>query len=1557
MENATIGYSVLSSFATKVELTKKEEKALAFFRDYQESVASLKKQVASELANSGSYIFDRGFLDGGNDLTETIISFEVSSRIFDYWKAWSSAMIKLDSYFEQIDDTYSAENLPASYHNAISDLHKAVNTNYAKSWTAIGSSMLDSLAGLENALPAAWKLAEATFAAPVGAVAEAIETVGKLDTIVKGVGGKVEVARALYQLVVELTPSLCKMLTTVGAERIQATANVTEILAEFGGEARLRNLEEIAKGFGDIFTMVVAIGDIISFIEKSTFSSELSSNHAVDLIQFFAERDLANGVSGIYDSATGFIDLINSDPVSQNILEASQAVAAYFSSTDWKGVNLTIATERSDSYLDALSAIGNEVDYYFSRFLVKLNNYDEIVSTSTEILNSAEADYILPITVAPPENHPPYLTLTNVSAAKSTEGDFTDENFLSFLVQVHGEMTKDISFTVNTYPDTNSNGAADYAEYSQHPVILSASEGQDTYLIQVPIVGDHLPEREESFEVRLKNIVGAETRFASDLRAIGWIRDDDAAVLSLSELTSSDVAIEHYRTDSFKIVTLDSGSMSIDLSEMPTEVEVRVYDYLGSDEGELLGYQFIPQGETGRIELAHTANGLYFIEVTGITMNPDGYRIQVSSPPSAVNPETSIASPDLPDLIVSDLKLNGETISDQGTSVQTFHPGDRIELSADIKNSGDGVVGLSTTAIISSEGLTISPSQTVTTAVLSSGSTTVLNGSSIDIAEDIAPGTYTIAVVADQGKRVDESNENNNTKQIYIKVVESPSANEPTVPSNNTGYGVDISVENVRLDTSSVSQGGELTVSYEVVNRGTIKSEAGEVFILRKNDPSAIVSRFEGENGYSSLEPGERDVEFIRFDIRSYETVGTHYLNLSTRDVDGDMDESNNRFSLTYEVTEAPAPSGISDLLISNFTIEKHISSYRHVIPLTDNSKFYSDDTIYVKWTSSHLGEEGIVEANGSIGFYLSDDPFISTDDLLLDYEDYHTFWSGRAYNESRYLTALPDDLVPGSYFLGAIIDIDDQTGESIEENNISEVVKIDFMGPRTVDLTVSAATLSASSIEHGDTFDIITQIQNLGSFPAYNSRFQIWLSEDAIIGNGDDILLEEVRIDKIFPDEYSGDIATTISSEIALGDYHLFIETNGDGGIKNEQNFSNNLLYAGTLLVTNPSPPTISGNVLGSTSEDGVLTARGALTATKGNEETEFVAISNSEGSWGSFSIDETGAWTYNLDNNLAQSLSPDTVEFETFVVQAQSSNGGEATQEIQISVFGASETPTADGFKFAETGTLLLNHTSQTIALQRSYDSPVVIAYVATENGPDPVNVRISEVRDDALTLHLQEPNYLDGLHATERVNYIVVEEGTWILPDGTLIEAGSINSNKLTSDGFEDVTFNAEFESTPTILSQVQTSNGSDFVTTRQTGANEDTFKLAMQEEEALNDGGHTTENVGWVAIEMGNQAADEASWLANSISGITQAGKDVESGKSFNNGQYVIATLSSFAGPDTAWVRGNGANNSTFNLSVEEEKSADIETSHTTETIDYFTFSEPSTMEGYDYNLFS
>ena len=248
-------------------------------------------------------------------------------------------------------------------------------------------------------------------------------------------------------------------------------------------------------------------------------------------------------------------------------------------------------------------------------------------------------------------------------------------------------------------------------------------------------------------------------------------------------------------------------------------------------------------------------------------------------------------------------------------------------------------------------------------------------------------------------------------------------------------------------------------------------------------------------------------------------------------------------------------------------------------------------------------------------------------------------------------------------------------------------------------------------------------------------------------------------------------------------------------------------------------------------------------------------------------------------------------------------------------------------------------LNHSEQTILLDRSYTNPVVFAQPLSYNGSDPAIARIDNIQSDRFSVHVQEPNYKDGSHTTESFSYLVLEAGTWQLKDGTLLEVGSVNTNATTTSQWETINLGADFTDTPVTLSQVQTKNGDDFVRTRQNNATTSSFQLALEEEEALLASGHATETVGWMAISAGSGNWSDLSYQAGYTGNqVTDRWHTLDL-DGFNAAPQLLASVSSYDGADSVGLRYQNLTSSEVKLKLEEDTSQDDETSHTTENVGF------------------
>lgn len=264
-------------------------------------------------------------------------------------------------------------------------------------------------------------------------------------------------------------------------------------------------------------------------------------------------------------------------------------------------------------------------------------------------------------------------------------------------------------------------------------------------------------------------------------------------------------------------------------------------------------------------------------------------------------------------------------------------------------------------------------------------------------------------------------------------------------------------------------------------------------------------------------------------------------------------------------------------------------------------------------------------------------------------------------------------------------------------------------------------------------------------------------------------------------------------------------------------------------------------------------------------------------------------------------------------------------------------------------------LNHVSQTIVLENSYANPVIFAQPLSRNGSDPAIVRIEDIEKDRFTARIQEPNHKDGWHTTESFSYLVLEEGTWELENGTQLEVGTLSSDATTNSDWEEIDFSTDFENTPITLSQVQTDNGSDFVRTRQKDTSALGFSVAMEEEEALNTF-HPTETLGWMAISPGKGSWNGLSYQAgNTGNRVTHNWSTLEFDNSFEREPMLLASLGTYDGSDSAGIRYRNLSGQRVEMMVEEDTSQDREMSHTTEDINFLSIGGNGTLTAYDTSL--
>lgn len=255
-------------------------------------------------------------------------------------------------------------------------------------------------------------------------------------------------------------------------------------------------------------------------------------------------------------------------------------------------------------------------------------------------------------------------------------------------------------------------------------------------------------------------------------------------------------------------------------------------------------------------------------------------------------------------------------------------------------------------------------------------------------------------------------------------------------------------------------------------------------------------------------------------------------------------------------------------------------------------------------------------------------------------------------------------------------------------------------------------------------------------------------------------------------------------------------------------------------------------------------------------------------------------------------------------------------------------------DSGEIGESGTVQVSDPWITINLNRSYESPVVIAGPASMAGGDPLSVRVRSVTSNSFQLSLGEWDYLDGNHISENVSYLVVEAGRHELTDGTMLVAGFIEGQ---DQDWTTTSLGSVFDTRPVVLSQIMTQNGSAIATTRTIVQSNNEFDLKIQEEEDA-DNIHSPETVGFVAVETGVGVTGGQDFQAILTSdSVTDQDSTVAFSAGFSSAPSFFANMQSTDGEDTANLRyrsrtGNGAT-----IFVDEEQALDTELAHTPEVV--------------------
>ena len=219
------------------------------------------------------------------------------------------------------------------------------------------------------------------------------------------------------------------------------------------------------------------------------------------------------------------------------------------------------------------------------------------------------------------------------------------------------------------------------------------------------------------------------------------------------------------------------------------------------------------------------------------------------------------------------------------------------------------------------------------------------------------------------------------------------------------------------------------------------------------------------------------------------------------------------------------------------------------------------------------------------------------------------------------------------------------------------------------------------------------------------------------------------------------------------------------------------------------------------------------------------------------------------------------------------------------------------------------------------------------------------------NSFTLYVQEAPGQNGTHATETVSYVVLEAGSWALPDGRRLEVGKVITSAtvgVASPAWATVSYGAAFGAAPVVVSQVQGDADGHWVKTRQRNVGAGGFEVALEEDDAQT-APHGSETIGWLALEGGSGTWNGKAYRAASTSdSVTHVWYTESFGGAFSAAPQLIGGVATYDDGDGAYLRYRSLESGSVQLKIEEDKTQDSETNHATEVVGYLAIEGSGTL---------
>lgn len=412
--------------------------------------------------------------------------------------------------------------------------------------------------------------------------------------------------------------------------------------------------------------------------------------------------------------------------------------------------------------------------------------------------------------------------------------------------------------------------------------------------------------------------------------------------------------------------------------------------------------------------------------------------------------------------------------------------GNELTISVDVKNQGTDNVASSNLFVYLLDSATFDPSAIpiLTTTVEALGpSISTTKSFTFTYLEEYGTGPKYLYFVTDADGLIAETNETNNIVSNAITV-------------GSADNSIDFTISGITIPSSVVLEQSILG-SITLLNQGETPSPATtlSIYVSNYTDPSDTLDLDTADLLASltvnPLAGGE--ARAIPLDIVYGRLLGSGQKNIffvvDAEDAVVELNELNN---VEKRLIDATPPEDV-DLVISAASV-----SPTAIIP---------GDSFNISATVQNVG----TVATGTstlLRIYLSDDEIIDSNDTILYGITINNLAGGASQVINRNYTYLSSD-PPGVKYILFDADANNNVFEQEETNNLAvRPLTVNEIKPG-IDLVISSASVSTTTLISGDPITVTASVQNQGENSAPNNKLGIYVSTDAIYDAGDLLIAE----------------------------------------------------------------------------------------------------------------------------------------------------------------------------------------------------------------------------------------------------------------------------------------------------------------------------------------------------------------------------------------------------------------------------------------------------------------